>query len=48
MPSTVISFIHYDAKKHTLRVGYLSGMVYDYKNVPEEVYQQMTQAYSKG
>ncbi|RYY68535.1 MAG: KTSC domain-containing protein [Chitinophagaceae bacterium] len=48
MPSTVISFIHYDSKKHTLRVGYVSGMVYDYKNVPEEVYRQMTQAYSKG
>ena len=48
MPSAVISFIHYDAKSATLRVGYVSGMVYDYKKVPEEVYLQMKAAFSKG
>jgi len=48
MPSSVISFIHYDAGKKILRVGYVSGMVYDYKQVPEAVYLDMKAAFSKG
>lgn len=48
MPSSVISFIHYDVKHKTLRVGYVSGMVYDYKKVPEHVYLNMKAAFSKG
>jgi hypothetical protein len=48
MPSSVISFIRYDEKTHTLRIGYVSGMIYDYKKVPEEVYLDMKAAFSKG
>jgi hypothetical protein len=38
----------YDASHHTLRIFYVSGNVYDYKNVPEDVYEQMKTASSKG
>ena len=40
--------MNYDADKHTLRVFFISGSVYDYKNVPLKVYEQMRQAASKG
>jgi len=48
MPSTVINRMHYDAKKHVLRIVFVSGMVYDYKKVPQEVYDEMKAAPSKG
>jgi hypothetical protein len=48
MPSSVISAIKYDASSLTLRVIYISGAIYDYKNVPEEVYTAMKTAFSKG
>jgi hypothetical protein len=48
MPSSVIQRIHYYPDKHTLRVVFVSGMVYDYKEVPESVYKQMKAATSKG
>lgn len=48
MPSSVVSAMRYDRVSHTLRVIYVSGMVYDYKNVPEEVYVAMRTATSKG
>ncbi len=48
MPSSVIAAIKYDADSSTLRIIYVSGMVYDYKNVPEEVYQEMKTSFSKG
>ena len=48
MPSSVISKFIYDGDKETLRVIYVSGMVYDYKKVPLEVYQSMKAAFSKG
>lgn len=48
MPSSVISFIRYDAESETLRIGYVSGMIYDYKKVPEKVYLNMKAATSKG
>ena len=48
MPSAVIAGIKYDAASSTLRVVYVSGMVYDYKNVPEEVYIAMRTSFSKG
>ncbi|MCF2490667.1 KTSC domain-containing protein [Dyadobacter sp. CY347] len=38
----------YDGDTETLRIVYVSGMVYDYKNVPLEVYQAMKNAGSKG
>jgi hypothetical protein len=48
MPSTVVSGIHYNANTFTLRIIFLSGMIYDYKNVPEKVYKAMKTASSKG
>jgi hypothetical protein len=48
MPSTVISFISYNAETSTLRIIFVSGKIYDYKNVPMEVYQAMKTSGSKG
>ena len=48
MPSSVVAAIRYDATISTLRVIYVSGSVYDYKQVPEKVYKEMRNASSKG
>lgn len=48
MPSTVISSFHYDAARKILKVIFVSGMVYAYKQVPEEVYEKFKTAFSKG
>ena len=48
MPSSVVAAIKYDPNSATLRVIYVSGSVYDYKKVPETVYNQMKAASSKG
>lgn len=48
MPSTVVAAITYHPESSTLRVRYVSGMVYDYKAVPAEVYANMKAAFSKG
>ena len=48
MPSSVVAAIRYDAPTSTLRVVYVSGSVYDYKKVPENVYKEMKSASSKG
>lgn len=48
MPSSVISAILYDAQSATLRIIFLSGMVYDYKKVPQEIYNEMKTSGSKG
>lgn len=48
MPSSVVAAIKYDVNRSTLRVIYVSGAVYDYKKVPEEVYNEMKKAFSKG
>ncbi|WP_041734635.1 KTSC domain-containing protein [Dyadobacter fermentans] len=48
MPSTVVERMIYNEEKQTLRIVYVSGMVYDYKNVPWEVYQAMKTSGSKG
>ena len=48
MPSSVVADIKFDAGTSTLRVIYISGSVYDYKNVPEEIYNEMKKAFSKG
>lgn len=48
MPSSVVAAIRYDVTSSTLRVVYVSGAVYDYKKVPEEVYNEMKKAFSKG
>lgn len=48
MPSSVVAAIKFDAGTSTLRVIYVSGSVYDYKNVPEQVYNEMKRSSSKG
>lgn len=48
MPSTVVSNMAYDAVTSTLRIKFVSGLVYDYKNVPVEIYQAMKSSGSKG
>ena len=48
MPSSVVAAIRYDVPSSTLRVVYVSGNIYDYKKVPEEVYTLMKKASSKG
>jgi len=40
--------MEYDESLSTLRITYVSGKVYDYKNVPPEVYEEMKEAESKG
>ncbi len=37
MPSSVVSAIEYDAQSATLRIVFVSGMVYDYKEVNESI-----------
>jgi len=48
MPSTVIYKVSYDAPSSTLRITFVSGNVYDYMNVPAEIYTFIQQAPSKG
>jgi hypothetical protein len=48
MPSSVIAFMHYDPDRSVLRIGYNSGAVYEYKDVPDQVYNKMKNAFSKG
>ena len=48
MPSSVIASMYYDTASSTLRVIFVSGMIYDYKNVPESVFKTMKTATSKG
>jgi hypothetical protein len=48
MPSTVVSYMYYYPESSTLRIGYMSGVVYDYKNVPEKLYRAMKNSSSKG
>ncbi len=48
MPSSVISNINYDAATSTLRIVFVSGMIYDYKNVPADVYLALKTSGAKG
>lgn len=48
MPSSVISTYSFDASTHTLKVVFLSGLVYEYLDVPESVYREMKEVKSKG
>lgn len=48
MPSSVVAAMEYDANTAKLRIIFVSGKVYDYKNVPEDVYNQMKTSASKG
>ncbi len=46
--SSNISSIGYDADTDTLEVEFLSGAIYQYYNVPQNIYDQLMQAGSKG
>jgi hypothetical protein len=48
MPSTVIAAIDYDPEKKLLQITFVSGMIYEYKNVPAEVYQELKTSGAKG
>jgi hypothetical protein len=48
MPSSVVAAMKYDETASTLRIVYVSGMVYDYLKVPEKVYLELKNASSKG
>ncbi len=40
--------MHYDPQSATLRIVFVSGLIYDYLNVPEMAYKAMKAARSKG
>lgn len=48
MPSSVVAEYKYDDETKVLRVTYVSGAIYDYKNVPADVYEAMRTFRSKG
>jgi hypothetical protein len=48
MPSSVILHTRYNIKTATLKITFVSGLVYEYKNVPEEKYNAMMTSGSKG
>jgi hypothetical protein len=48
MPSSVIKSMDYDAAAAVLKIIFVSGVIYEYKNVPENVYQSMKSSSSKG
>ena len=48
MPSSVVAHMNYDAGSSTLRIRFVSGILYEYKNVPEKVFRAMKSSDSKG
>jgi len=48
MPSSVIKKYEYSPEINVLTITFVSGAVYDYLYVPEEVYHQMRSVISKG
>jgi len=48
MPSAVIREFIYDETNHRLRFFFTSGLVYDYINVPKDLYDQLLRSFSKG
>ena len=46
--SSNIASIGYDADTDTLEVEFLSGAIYQYYNIPQNMYDQLVQAGSKG
>lgn len=48
MPSTVIASIYYNPESLTLRIIYVSGAIYDYKEVPENIYIALKTSKTKG
>lgn len=48
MPSSVVDTVDYFPESFTLRVTFVSGLIYDYKDVPPEVFKALKIAGSKG
>ncbi|WP_428683106.1 KTSC domain-containing protein [Reyranella sp.] len=48
MPSTVIRSYHYDRRRRELDVVFQSRRRYTYQGVPQETYDAMKAAFSKG
>jgi hypothetical protein len=48
MPSSVVAGISYQAETGTLRVWFVSGSIYDYKEVPAAVAEALKASSSKG
>ena len=48
MPSSVVAKTNYEPGTLILRVVYISGDIYEYENVPAEVYDAMRSSFSKG
>ena len=48
MPSTVIANMKYDPETERLTIVFISGLIYDYKNVPVTVYEELKNSRSKG
>lgn len=48
MPSAVIKKYEYRPETNVLTITFVSGIIYDYLQVPEEVYVQMKATIEKG
>ncbi|QXU43329.1 KTSC domain-containing protein [Pedobacter sp. D749] len=48
MPSSVIKYFSYDKATETLKIIFVTGMVYLYKNVPGKIYKMLKVSGSKG
>ena len=48
LSSTSIRSLGYDQPSQTLEVEFLNGAIYQYYNVPENMYSEMMEASSKG
>ncbi|MDB5229312.1 MAG: ATPase protein [Chitinophagaceae bacterium] len=48
MPSTVVASFSYDEITEMLRITFVSGLVYQYKSVPFEIYHAMKTSGAKG
>ena len=48
MPSSVIKTYHYDPETKELKIVFVSGLIYKYREVPEEIFLSMKAYTSKG
>ncbi|MBO9153338.1 KTSC domain-containing protein [Chitinophaga sp. GCM10012297] len=48
MPSSVIKYFRYDPRTAVLKITFVTGKVYEYLSVPQEIYNNMKEAFSKG
>ncbi|MGM9475606.1 KTSC domain-containing protein [Pedobacter sp. GSP4] len=48
MPSSVINHFSYDEHTKSLKITFVTGMVYRYQDVPEKTYKMLKASISKG